>query len=184
MSEAQRPWRPRVRDLVALLGFFGLWLVPMAYVAYLGGAPVSWSITVRDLYSVSCLFGQASARVSMFYVQVRRLGQRGWEDLDEGEYFKLEPFGHRTRFDRFMSRFGYRAESQPARQELGEWLAATERERHPERAPITALRFVWADRMISADHPPQGRWRKPPRAEAGRIRQLGKVVLVGQERSP
>lgn len=183
-----QPWRPRVVDIVALLGFFSLWLVPVAYVGFRGSAPERWPITVRDLYSVSCLFGGASERVSMFYVQVRRDGQVHWEDLDESEYFRLEPFGHRNRCDRFMARFGHRLEAEPARRELAQWLADADRERHPERAPILAVRFLWADRTIDAEHPPQGRWRKPPRREAGPIRQLGKIQFVGaqseaQERS-
>jgi len=186
---SEQPWRPRVIDVLALLGFFTLWLVPMAQVGYRGGAPASWPINVRDLYSVSCLFGQASERVSMFYVQVRRANHRGWEDLDEREYFKLEPFGHRTRFDRFMSRFGYQADSDLARRELGEWLAAADRAGDPTRAPIIAVRFVWTDRIIDAEHPPDGRWRKPPRAEAGTFRQLGEIVWVSdgpssRERTP
>ncbi|PRP91746.1 hypothetical protein ENSA5_53270 [Enhygromyxa salina] len=171
-------WRPRVIDVVALLGFALAWLVPMAWVAYLGEAPVDWPINTRDAYAVSCLFGRGNERVSMFYVQVRHAGQPGWHDLPEHEYFGLEPFGHRTRFDRFMSRFGYREGAGVARRELGLWLAAAHAERHPEQPPILALRFVWADRRISADDPPQGRWRKPPRAEAGPIHRLGEVVLI------
>jgi hypothetical protein len=173
--------RPRAVDVIALLGFLLLWLVPMAWVGYRGGAPERWPITIRDLYSVSCLFGTASERVSVFYVQVRRDGQANWEDFDESEYFRLEPFGHRNRFDRFMSRFGYQAESEPARREFAQWLAQADRERHGDRPAIVAVRFLWADRVIDAERPPRGRWRKPPRAEAGRVRQLGSVQFVGEQ---
>lgn len=193
MSEREPAWRPRIVDMVALLGFTLLWLVPIARVGYLGGAPGSWPISLRDLYSVSCLFGTASERVSMFYVQVRRAGQLGWEDLDESEYFGLEPFGHRNRFDRFMSRFGYQNESEFARHEIAQWLADADAERYAERPSIVAVRFLWADRTIDEAHPPTGRWRKPPRAELGRgLRRLGKIQFVGpheaeavgQERQP
>lgn len=177
----EQRWRPRVVDIVALLGFTSLWLVPMAYVGYRGGAPERWPITVRDLYSVSCLFGGASERISVFYLQVRRDGQLGWEDLDESEYFRLEPFGHRNRFDRFMARFGYRHEAELQRRELAQWLAQADRQRHADRPPIVAVRFLWADVTIDAAHPPQGCWRKPARAEAGRVRQLGKVQILGAE---
>ncbi|MFO7566716.1 MAG: hypothetical protein R6X02_29000 [Enhygromyxa sp.] len=182
MSEQR--WRPRLVDLVALLGFGLLWLVPMAWVGFLGGAPRSWPITAQDLYSVSCLFGRASERVSVFYVQVRRDGQRGWEDLDESEYFRLEPFGHRNRFDRFMSRFGHQKDAELARRELAQWIAQADREHHGERPPIVALRFLWADRVIDPERPPSGRWRKPPRSEAGPLRQRGSVQLIEVEQEP
>jgi hypothetical protein len=180
---SEQAFRPRVVDIIALLGFSLLWLVPVAYVGYRGGAPERWPITVRDLYSVSCLFGGASERVSMFYVQVRRDGQPGWEDIDDSEYFRLEPFGHRNRFDRFMSRFGYRHEAELERSELAQWLAHADRERHADRPPIVAVRFLWADRTIDPERPPQGCWRKPARTEVGAVRQLGKIQFVGQERS-
>ena len=35
----EQRWRPRIVDVVALLGFVLLWLVPVAYVGYRGGAP-------------------------------------------------------------------------------------------------------------------------------------------------
>jgi hypothetical protein len=174
----------RAVDVTALLGYGLLWLLPVAWVGVLGGPPTSWPTQARDLYAVSCLFGQAQERVSMFYVQVRYGSRPGWHDLPEHEFFQLEPFGHRNRFDRFMARFGYRREDAVARRELAHWLAAAYRERHPEAPDIVAVRFVWADRMISADDPPRDRWRKPPRAEAGRIVQLGEIVVIGDEAPP
>lgn len=176
--------RPRRIDVAALLGFGLAWLLPMAWVGLRGASPSGWPTQARDLYSVSCLFGQAHERVSMFYLQARYADRSGWHDLSEREYFRLEPFGHRTRFDRFMVRFGHRAEHQPARRELAEWIAARELALHPERPPIVAVRYVWADREISAATPPTGRWQKPPRAQAGRIHQLGEVIVIGQEHDP
>ena len=172
---------PRARDALALLAFTLLWLGPMAWVGVLGGPPGSWPTPARDLYAVSCLFGQGSERVSVFYVQVRQVGQRGWRDLDEHEFFRHEPFGHRSRFDRFMARFGYPRHAEPARRELALWLARRHAELHPDQPPIAAVRYLWADRHIRADEPPRGRWRKPPRAEAGAVTQLGKVIFVAPE---
>ena len=163
--------KPRVpikkRDVAALLGYTSLWLLPMAWVAVRGGSPTNWPTQARDLYAVTCLFGQVHERVSMFYVQVRYDSRPGWHDLPEHEYFRLEPFGHRSRFDRFMVRFGHQPEDGPARRELAHWLVATHREHHPEDPTIVAVRFVWADRVISADDPPLDRWRKPPAVASG-----------------
>ncbi len=177
-ASRERPWHPRLVDVVALLGFGLLWLLPMGWVGYLGGAPHRWPMAARDLYSVTCLFGGASERVSVFYVQVRRANRAAWEDLDESEYFELEPFGHRNRFDRFMSRFGYQDQSKLAREELAQWLAEADRQRHEDQPPIVAVRYLWADHRIDAEQPPAGRWRKPPRSEVGRVRRLGKIVFV------
>ena len=177
-------WRPRVIDVVALLAFVISWLVPLAWVGYLGGPPASWPVNCQDLYAVSCLFGRGSERVSMFYVQTRHLDRPGWYDLPEHEYFRLEPFGHRNRFDRFMARFGYRDADELARRELAHWIAATHRELHPDDSPIIAVRFVWADHRISADTPPQDRWRKPPRSQAGQTRRLGEAVIITQIGAP
>ena len=176
--------RPRSRDLLALASFGLLWLAPMAYVGTLGGPPAAWPTSARDLYAVSCLFGPGSERISVFYVQVRYADRRGWFDLDETESFGLEPFGHRTRFDRFMQRFGYQDEAEAARLELATWLAQAHALRHPEASEITAVRFLWADRVIHRDAPPQGRWRKPARSEAGSVRQLGKILFLEREGSP
>lgn len=181
MSEQR--WRPRIVDIVALLGFCLLWLLPVGYVGVRGVAPERWPITLRDLYSVSCLFGRASERVSVFYVQVHREGEMGWEDFDESEHFRLEPFGHRNRLNRFMARIGYRPAGVPARREFAQWLAKADRERHPDRAPIVAVRFLWGDHNITADRPPQGRWRKPMRLEVRPLRQLGKVIYVGEQQA-
>lgn len=171
-------WRPRVVDVAALTGLTALWLVPMAYVGWLGGPPRAWPTTARDLYAVSCLFGRGSERVSVFYVQVRYADRPGWYDLDEREHFELEPFGHRTRFDRFMQRFGYQDNAELARRELATWLAQAHAARHGERGEVIAVRFLWADVEIRADRAPTGAWRKPSRAEAGRLRQLGAVVPI------
>ncbi|PRQ08243.1 hypothetical protein [Enhygromyxa salina] len=170
--------KTRIIDVIALLAFVVLWLIPMAWVGYLGGPPASWPVNCQDLYAVSCLFGRGSERVSMFYVQVRFADRPGWYDLPEHEYFKLEPFGHRNRFDRFMARFGYREGDGLARSELAHWLAATHRERHGDEPGIVAVRFLWVDHVISADAPPEDRWRKPPRPRAGQLRTLGDPVII------
>lgn len=170
--------RARARDSLALLAFTLLWLAPMAYVGFRGGPPAAWPTTLRDLYAVSCLFGPGSARTSMFYMQVRYAERPGWHDFDEREYFELEPFGHRTRFDRFMQRFGYQEQSDAARRELAQWLAEAHAARHPEAPPIVAARFLWADREVRREQPPAERWRKIPRAQAHPVRQLGQLIYL------
>lgn len=178
--------RPRAIDVAALLGYGVAWLLPMAVVGWLGGPPQAWPTQLRDLYAVSCLFGRVSDHVSVFYLQARYADRPGWHDLPEHDHFQLEPFGHRTRFDRFMTRFGHQDSEAAvfARTELAHWVAAREQTLHPERSTIVAIRFVWADREISEANPPDGRWRKPPRERAGRIHQLGDPVVITPEQEP
>ncbi len=179
-------WLPRRRDLAVGAAFTLFWLLPLAISGVSGGPPRVLPAKARDFYAVSCLFATASDRVSVFYVQVWRQGARGWEDFDEREYFGLEPFGHRTRFDRFMARFGYRDRAEPARAEMARWLVAQDAEQHPERASIIRVRYLWTDVWISVDAPPTGHWRKRPRGELGavEIRQLGETLISGEGGTP
>lgn len=157
------------------------WLIPLTISAYHGGAPESWPMHARDLYSVSCLFGTESDRVSVFYVQVRREHSRGWETVEESQYFELEPFGHRNRFDRFMARFGYMdsQSAEAARAEFARWIAARESEGDASGGVVIAVRYLWLD--VDLDGDPQGCWRKPDLAAlppGTKRRRLGEVVPI------
>ena len=158
MSEAARPG-PRRRDVAAASLVLVVWLVPISEGA-LQAAPASWWPTViRDLGSISCLFRHRPTQVNYFHVQVLREGRRGWEPIDEQALFPMQPFGYRSRFDRFMERFGMRRES--ARRDLARWIAARDNALFPARAPVVGVRFLGGARPIAAERPPAGRWHKP-----------------------
>lgn len=154
------------RDLVAGALVFALWIVPIVEGALNRAPNRAWPGVVRNMTAVSCLFSSLPERFRYFYVQIRRDGGDGrdWQYVDERELFPMEPFGHRSRFDRFMERWG--GADPRARDELARWLAARDRELHPHEPPVVAVRFLSAIQQIRADQPPQGHWHKPDPAQS------------------
>jgi hypothetical protein len=167
------------RDVV-LGSFFALaWVLPVAHTAARGYPSSSLPVNLRDLYSISCLFRHRTTAPVVFYVQVRFADRRGYYDIDEREYFSMQPFGHRNRFDRFMARFAFREDADTARQELVDWLAKRHGELHPDEAPVVAVRFLWGAVEIEDAFPPQGHWQKPALADMRQhVSQMG-VYEVG-----
>jgi hypothetical protein len=122
---------------------------------------------VRDQFSVSCLFGQRPRVFDIYGVEILRRTGGGWQPLELDELFGLAPFGHRTRFDRFMARFG--AHDEDAREELAQWIARRSAKLHPEAAPPVGVRFVAWKYSPDDAPPPHGAWNKAQAcAAAGR----------------
>jgi hypothetical protein len=161
---AAAPARPLRRDVAAALLVLVVWLVPISEGAIQAAPAAWWPTIVRDLGSISCLFRHRPESVSYYFVQVLRSGRREWEAIDERALFPMEPFGYRSRFDRFMERFGHRSEV--ARLDLARWVAARDRELNPVRSPVVAVRFLAGAQAIDRARPPAGRWHKPDPAAA------------------
>jgi hypothetical protein len=151
------------RDLVVGALVFALWIVPIVEGALNRTPNRAWPAVVRDMTTVSCLFSTRPERFRYFYLQVRRDGGE-WEYVSERELFPMEPFGHRSRFDRFMERWG--SGNPRARDDLARWLAARDRQLRPQDRPLVAVRFLSAIQEIRADQPPQGHWHKPDPAQS------------------
>lgn len=165
------------RDIVAGSLVFGLWIVPIVEGALNASPNTAWPVVIRDMGSVSCLFRSRPERWSYFYLQTRREGG-DWRYWDEHEYFPMEPFGHRSRFDRFMDRWGTR--SLPARDDLVAWLVGRDRALHPELAPIVAVRFLFLTQEIRTDQPPRGHWQKPDPTRLVRPPKVESLHPVGE----
>lgn len=153
------------------------WVVPIAEGAFNAAPNAAWPIIIRDTSTVSCLFRHRPERWSFFYLQTRR-DNDGWRFWDEHEYFPMEPFGHRTRFDRFMDRWGTR--HLPARDDLVRWLIARDRELHPQLSPIVSVRFLFVTQAIRADQPPRGHWQKPDPTRLPRPPTIDSIHEAGQ----
>ena len=128
---AAAPARPLRRDVAAALLVLVVWLVPISEGAIQAAPAAWWPTIVRDLGSISCLFRHRPEHVTYYFAQVLREGRRDWELVDEARLFPMEPFGYRSRFDRFMERFG--ATQARARADLAGWIATRERELEPGR---------------------------------------------------
>lgn len=152
------PERHRRSDLFISVFVLGVWLVPITEGAVNAAPSVRWPAVIRDFGSISCLFRARPEHVLFFHVQVRRAG--AWVDIDERSFFPMHPFGHRSRFDRFMERWGGRSE--PSRADVARWLAARDRQINPGLAPVEAVRFYAGNHPIRAADPPPGHWKKPP----------------------
>lgn len=152
------PERFRRRDVFVSLFVLGLWLVPITEGALNAAPGRYWPGLIRDFGSVSCLFRSRPDTVRYFRVQVRRGPE--WTVLDEREFFPMHPFGHRSRFDRFMERWGGRLDK--SRADLARWIVARDRQLRPTAPPIVAVRFLAGNHPIRLDDPPPGHWVKPP----------------------
>lgn len=151
--------RPLRRDVAAAALVLVVWAIPISEGAIQAAPAAWWPTVVRDLGSISCLFRHRPESVPYYFVQVLRAGRRDWEPIDEAALFPMQPFGFRSRFDRFMERFGARSER--ARLDLARWVAARDRELDPGRSPIVAVRFLAGAQKIDPARPPAGRWHKP-----------------------
>jgi len=169
--------QPPGRDILVGVLVLALWVVPIVEGALNAAPNPAWPTVVRDMSTISCLFRHRPERWSFFYLQVRREGG-DWRYWDEHEYFPMEPFGHRTRFDRFMERWG--ARRLRARDDLVRWLAARDRELHPQEPAIVAVRFLFGTREIRVDQPPDGHWQKPDPSRLIRPPKVDSVHPVGQ----
>ncbi|MDC0718408.1 hypothetical protein [Nannocystis bainbridge] len=153
------PARPLRRDVAAALLVLVVWLVPIGQGAIQAAPATWWPTIVRDLGSISCLFRHRPESVPYFFMQVLREGRREWEPVDERALFPMEPFGYRTRFDRFMERFG--AKHEASRLDLARWVADRDRTLNPKQNPVVAVRFLAGSQKIDPARPPVGHWQKP-----------------------
>lgn len=170
------------RDVIVGSLFVVLWLVPLLHTAIAGYPTKGLQANVRDLYSVTCLFRHRTTELSLFYIQVRYADRRGYYDLDEVEYFPMQPFGHRSRFDRYMARFGHPKKADAQRLEVARFVADRHAQLHPDEAPIVSVRFIRAQHDIAEHYPPAGSWKKPPRNEVTRSsRVIGTYPLAEVE---
>jgi hypothetical protein len=168
---------PARRDILAGVLVMLCWVVPIAEGALNAAPNAAWPLFIRDTGTISCLFRSRPEGRSFFYLQTRR-DREEWRFWDEHEYFPMEPFGHRTRFDRFMERWGSR--NLPARDDLVRWLIARDRELHPDLSPILSVRFLVATQAIRADQPPRGHWQKPDPTRLLRPPKLDSIHTTGQ----
>lgn len=155
------PHTPRLRDRFIVAAFFALWLAPMFY---------HGAITQRALpgeprflhrcHNNACLFTTRPSSWNAYYVQVRSFGLPDWQTLDLGEYFPMQPFGHRTRLHRFLLDWGPKRAA--GRDEVAAYIFARHRLLHPERRQPDQLRFVWTWSAPTLDRPPDGAWQPQP----------------------
>ena len=150
--------QPRLRDVVALLGFVLLWLVPASYHGLTGLRPTPFlPVKLLHLLNISCLFTHSVPSWAFEYMQVLPRPDGKWETLDESDYFTMPVFGNRTRLSELT-----RSELAPqAFYELAVWVRQRYAERHG--FPPVAVRVLRT--YYSPTGPPAGHWKQPPISE-------------------
>jgi hypothetical protein len=146
------------------LGVFGLlWLLPVAYHSLahrpLPGAPP----LLLQTTNVSCLFLRPQDYVPVQYIQVLLPGQTDWSTEDDRHYFRMSPFGHRTRFDELLRK---RLDSEQALREV----AAYVRLRHTRRTGVAPLAVRFVAGIVLNPEDPSGHFVKPPLSEIAPFR--------------
>lgn len=155
--------RPRARDRVAVWLFIALWLIPVGYRGAMHRAPPLLPKPLARLSNISCLFSKAMPTWRVFYVQYRDRPGGPWQELDTSRWFRLEPFGHRTRLTRYLENWPARGDA--ARAELAAWLADAYQAELPDRPTPHEIRFLRARIGVRDDAPPTGCWERPPLRE-------------------
>ena len=148
----------RPRDAAGFALFLVFWLFPCAYQGLAGRRPPMAPPVMTYLTSVSCLFTMAAPYAAFDYIQVQLTPGGSWVTIPDSPFFRMSPFGYRTRLDEYQRQglFGERAQD-----EFAVWFYRRFREVHPDRPPIAGVRLVAGIVPTSLDVAP-GRWRKPP----------------------
>lgn len=172
------PW-----DYLLALFFLVTWLIPITYVG-LSARPVHFIPSAfQGLHNISCLFIVAPKAWQNVYYQVRLEGSRRWATVAEEDYFRMKPFGYRTRAHRLLveSVFeGSRGELQ--RQELARFIKDRHEALHHASPPVTAVRFLAAHYYVGEAEMahPAGRWTRPALEQVDKSR----VTVISEHDFP
>lgn len=152
------------RDITLATAFFFVWLVPITYTGLTKSVVPHANIYMNHMYRVACLFTTRVRSWTHYYIQVKLEDQEDWTSVPTSDYAKLEPFGHRTRFDPM---FGYSYKSSAGtlrRLKMAEFIKKRYEALYPEDADIASVRFMRV--TIRSGDPriakPKGHWVKPP----------------------
>jgi hypothetical protein len=161
MNSKEPGGRIRKRDAATFACFVALWLVPAVY-AGLVGRPIPGTPRVHAyLTSVSCLFTLANPYTAFDYIQVQPTPGAGWVTVPDHPYFRMSPFGYRTRLDEYMR---HAQMDGPGADEFAIWFYWRYRQLHPDRPPLAGVRLV-AGMIPRTLDVPAGHFRKPPLEE-------------------
>jgi hypothetical protein len=168
--ERRSPVRVRPRDALALAFFTALWLVPIAWTGLTYGPFPGMPRTLEYLQTIAYLFVPAKPTWPAYYIQAIPEGSESWVTVPEERFFRLKPFGYRTRLSQVLARTHYadRYERGQKRErarhaELAEWVAR--RSAAEDGRELRSVRFVVG--FVHAGDPgmTRGRWRTPPLAD-------------------
>ena len=100
-----------------MLAFVALWLVPVLYYAVTNSPPPWLPEFLQRRTNVSRLFSSEVPVWAIYAVQYRTSGSEAFQFLTEEDFFRMKPFGHRTRLQKVIA-----IASPQQREELCQWL--------------------------------------------------------------
>lgn len=134
------PWRKR--DLICLVGFFFLWLIPIFYYGMIGKTVPHLPRSLAHVSRISRLFYWRSNTWTVPYLQASFDSKDQWVTLPEEEYFQMKPFGYRTRLCQLTILSQVKLGKRPY-EELCGWVRDRYRQLHPEDTrKLVGIRLV------------------------------------------
>ena len=156
------------KDIFAFLFFIIIWIIPITYTGIFNCDMPGFPRTLCHLQRIAILFTHSIESWPIFYIQVRSHENNQWQTLKEEDYFRLKPFGYRTRlftilyFSKDSLGFQKGIDLDAARrEELAQWIAARYARLYPHESDIESVQFVAAFYYTQEGKAIQGRWRKP-----------------------
>lgn len=145
-----------------LFGYF--WLIPLFYFGVTKNQLPFTPGYLGYFYNSTALFTNSVTSWPQYFIQFQFEENGAWIlDTESTDSFRMKPFGQRTRFTRFMEIFRDDERNRPVRQELAQWLIGQFKNKHPDRRPPVAVRFVTARRSLQGLNKSfQGAWKHRP----------------------
>lgn len=145
-------------NIFILLLLFG-WIVPVAYFGFTDAAAPWIPDFLTKRTNVSRLFFKEQSAFWVYELDYRRNGAAEFETLREEDYFRMRPFGFRTRFQRIM------ASPNPAtREALARWIK-TKLDAEDGGNPVQEIRILRFAHHANAVEAPSGHYTQPRRSD-------------------
>lgn len=156
------------------------WLAPMTYYGLLhkpvpfDAAPLlnrsetykAYAIKLNYFYNISCLFLHRHGAWYNEYIEVLPGNSPDWVQLPDEDFSPMQPFGHRARIDRLITRnvqYKNRPEAPQQMREMARWIHDRYAKLYPDRPAIRAVRFSRIVFNVGGElAAPAGRWIKRP----------------------
>jgi hypothetical protein len=167
MTASSRGPRERVqtRDALLLILFTALWLLPIVWTGLTYRPFPGMPRTLEYLQTIAYLFVPAKPTWPAYYIQARVAGSDQWITLPEERFFRLKPFGYRTRLSQVLARTHYadgyergQKRERARHAELAEWIAARW---SPPGGKLAAVRFLVGFTHAGDPGTASGRWQTP-----------------------
>lgn len=162
--------RVRSRDALLLAFFVAFWLLPITWTGLTYRPFPGVPRTLEYLHTIAYLFVPAKPTWPAYYIQARAAGSDEWMTLPEEHFFRLKPFGYRTRLSQVLARTHYadgylhgQKRERARHAELAEWIAA--RWSPPGGGEVAGVRFLVGFTHAGDPGTSAGRWRTPALAD-------------------